>query len=112
MNVPALRIRQPRERAEDPRRLRVVGQELDERGDVFVDLRVRDQPKAARVERVLAEVEEVRRDLVVLGDADQIEVPFEIDGRPFGRERKSGRARSQARPEDENQRGDEGAVPN
>jgi len=79
---------------------------------VFVDLRVRDQPEAARVERVLAKIEEVRRDLVVVSDADQVEMPFKVDGRPFGRESKSGRARSQARPEDEKQRGDEGAVPN
>jgi hypothetical protein len=64
------------------------------------------------VEHVLAEVEEVRVDLVALGDADQVQVPFKVDRRPFGRERKSGRARSQARPEDEKQRGDEGAVPN
>lgn len=64
------------------------------------------------MEGVLAEVEEVRIDLVGLGDPDQVEMPFEVDGRPFGRERKSGRARSRARPEDEKQRGDEGAVPN
>jgi hypothetical protein len=78
---------------------------------VLVDLGVGDQPKAARMERVLAEVEEVRRDLVVLRDPDEVEMPFEVDGRPFGPECKSGRARSQARPEGEEQRDAEGAEP-
>jgi len=78
---------------------------------VLVDLGVGDQAKAARVERVLAEVEEVRRDLVVLRDGDQVEVPFEVDRGSFGPESETGRARTRARPENDEQRGDEGAEP-
>jgi hypothetical protein len=78
---------------------------------VFVDPSVGDQAKPARVKRVLAEIEEIGRDLVVLRDADQVEVPFEVDRGPLGAESESGRARSRARPEDEVERGDEGAEP-
>ena len=110
VDVPAFRVRQPRERAENPRFVGVVREELQERGDVIVDLGVRDQANAARVERILAEVEEIRIDLVVLGHADEIEMPLEVDLGPLGGESKSGRARSRARPEDQHQRGDECAA--
>jgi len=78
---------------------------------VLVNLGVGDQAEPARVKRVLAEVEEVRGDLVVLGNGDQVEVALEIDRGPLGPESESGRARSRARPEEEEQRGGEGAEP-
>jgi len=111
VDVPPLRVRQPRERAEESRGVGVVGKEFHEPGDVLVNLRVGDQAEPARVERVLAEVEEVGSDLVVLRDPDQVQVSFEVDRGPLGPECESGRARSRARPEDEEQRGDEGAEP-
>lgn len=111
MDVPPLRVRKPREPAEEARGFPFVGEEFQESRDVIVDLGVRDRPDPDRMERVLAEVEEAGIGLLFLRDANQVQVPLELDLRPLGSESKAGRACSQARPEDEDYRDDEAAEP-
>lgn len=110
MDVPATRIGEPHEPAEEARRAAVVREELRERRDVLVDPSVREEPEADRVEGILGEAEEVRVDLVRAGDLGQVEMGFPVDGR-LGGGSETGRAPDEARPDDCDQRYDVRVVP-